>query len=198
MFTGIIIAVGTVVNIEAMQGDTRITIDVGNMNMADVKAGDSISVNGACLTVVAFTATSFCVDVSVETLACTTLGMLKPGSRVNLEKALKIGDRLDGHFVSGHIDATGTVMAIMDAARSREYQIEAPSALSAYLCRKGSICVDGVSLTINTVTDSTFSINVIPHTLAHTVFKQYTPGSKVNLEVDIIARYLQGLLHNRE
>jgi len=198
MFTGIIIAVGTVVNIEAMQGDTRITIDVGSMDLGDVDMGDSISVNGACLTVVKYTATSFCVDVSVETLTCTTLGTLKPSSRVNLEKALKIGDRLDGHFVSGHVDATGTVIAITEAARSREYLFEAPPMLSAYLCRKGSICVDGVSLTINTVSDSKFSINVIPHTLAHTVFEQYTPGSKVNLEVDIIARYLQGLLHNRE
>jgi len=198
MFTGIIIAVGTVVSIESSNGDAIITIDTGKMDMADAKTGDSICVNGVCLTVVALSANSFTVDVSIETLVCTTLGKMKPGSRVNLERALKIGARLDGHFVSGHVDATGTVIAVTDSARSCEYWIEVPSSLTPYLCRKGSICVDGVSLTINAVSDVAFSVNVIPHTMVETIFDEYQPGSKVNLEVDIIARYLHGLMSHHE
>ncbi|MEX2352958.1 MAG: riboflavin synthase, partial [Gammaproteobacteria bacterium] len=188
MFTGIIIATGRVTDIAEKNGDSSISIETGDMRIDDVDTGDSICVNGVCLTVVSLTDSAFTVDVSAETLDCTTIGALTAGSMVNLEKALRIGDRLDGHLVTGHVDGTGIITSLKQSARSWECQIEAPEELTPYLCRKGSICVDGVSLTVNDVSGRTFSISVIPHTMTHTIFNNYEKGSRVNLEVDIIAR----------
>lgn len=193
MFTGIITAIGTVAGVQEMGRDRRLRIDASGLDLSDVAIGDSICVSGVCLTVVAADSRGFAADVSSETLSCTTLGRLQKGARVNLEKALRLGDRLGGHLVSGHADGTGTVLDVHRDARSLRCLIRAPQGLARYICSKGSICVDGVSLTVNEVTGTDFGVNIIPHTAAETTFSDRTSGDMVNLEVDIIARYLERL-----
>jgi riboflavin synthase len=156
--------------------------------------GDSIAVNGVCLTAVELPGDGFSADVSNETLALTTLGNLKVGSRVNLEKALTLSDRLGGHLVSGHVDGIGTVLERSPDARSERFVIEAPDVLARYIAQKGSVCVDGTSLTVNKVDGARFELNIVPHTLQETIIGDYVPGSEVNLEVDLIARYLERLM----
>lgn len=194
MFTGIIAAVGQLKSLESRGGDIRLHIDSGKLDLADVRLGDSIAVNGVCLTVVEKAARHLQFDVSQETLQRTSLGQLKNGSEANLEKALAVGDRLGGHFVSGHVDGLGEILSKTADARSWQYRIKVPKALSRYIAEKGSITVDGVSLTVNGIFDGGFDINIIPHTLEETVIKHYQVGTRVNLEVDLIARYLERLL----
>jgi riboflavin synthase len=197
MFTGIIQAVGKVGSLTPQGGDLRLAFDTGSLPLDDVKVGDSISVSGCCLTVVAKRPRGFEADASRETLSLTTLGDLKPGAPVNLEKALTLGTPLGGHLVSGHVDGLGTVKSRREEARSVRFDIQLPPALKRYAAHKGSICVDGVSLTVNAVADDVFDVNIIPHTMQNTVFGQYRPGSRVNLEVDVVARYVERLLSER-
>lgn len=196
MFTGIVQAVGRIVRVEERAGGKRVTVDAPAFDCADVKIGDSIAVNGACMTVVAKSAHGFSFDVSAESLA-KTAGLDRPG-RVNLERAARFGDRIDGHLVSGHVDGTGTVVGCFERGESRELVIEAPRELARYFAYKGSVAVDGVSLTINGVEDAPhgcrISINLIPHTLAVTTLQDLAPGARVNLEVDLIARYVERML----
>lgn len=194
MFTGIIQAVGTVAAVENRGGDRRFRIRTGKLDLADVALGDSIAVNGVCLTAVALPGDGFVADVSGETLSRTTLGALAAGDRVNLEKALTPTTRLGGHLVSGHVDGVGQVVSRTTDARSVRFRIEAPAALAKYIAEKGSICCDGVSLTVNAVAGTRFDLNIVPHTIAETIIDQWRPGVAVNLEVDIIARYLERLL----
>jgi riboflavin synthase len=194
MFTGIIEAVGKVKRIEAVGGDSRLIVDVQSLDMSDVKLGDSIAVNGVCLTAVKFDAHSFEADVSNETVSLTTLKHLKAGSPVNLEKALLPTTRLGGHLVSGHVDGLGKVVNISNDGRSTRYTVQVPAELKRYIAVKGSICIDGTSLTVNAVNDDRFDINIVPHTQERTIIKSYKPGSEVNLEVDLVARYLESLL----
>ena len=194
MFTGIIQAVGEIVRLEPRGGDVRLGIRTGKLDISDVSLGDSIAVNGVCLTAVALPGDGFAADVSRETLSLTTLGNLRPGSRVNLEKALRLADRLGGHLVSGHVDGLGTVHSRHDDARSVRFEIEAPDSLARYIAPKGSITVDGTSLTVNVVDGARFQLNIVPHTLQETITDGYRPGARVNLEVDLVARYLERLL----
>ena len=194
MFTGIIEGVGTLISADMRGGDARLDIEVGSLPFNDVQLGESIAVNGVCLTVVAFTATRFEADASNETLSLTTLGRLAPGSAVNLERAMRPTDRLGGHLVSGHVDGVGTVLDIQHDARAQRWRFAVPPALSRYIAKKGSICVDGVSLTVNEVDDEGFEVALIPHTVAHTAFAQTSVGSAVNLEIDLVARYVERLL----
>lgn len=193
MFTGIIAAIGMIDQIESPGSDKRIHINAGKLDLSDVKVGDSICINGVCLTAVELSPNGFIVDVSVETLSCTTFNYLQPGDRVNLEKALQLSDRLDGHIVMGHTDGVGSIRGQERDARSTRYTIEAPEELMPYLCKKGSVCVDGVSLTVNDVNKNSFSVNIIPHTMDETIFSTYETGTRVNLEIDVIARYLEKL-----
>lgn len=197
MFTGIIQAVGKIEALAFQGGDLRISIDTGSLPMENVKLGDSISVSGCCLTVIAKRAKGFDADASRETLSLTTLKDLKPGSPVNLETALTLGTPLGGHLVSGHVDGLGLVTSRREEARSVRFDIELPQDLKRYVVHKGSICVDGVSLTVNALRDNVFDVNIIPHTMSHTVFGQYAVGSCVNLEVDVVARYIERLLSER-
>ena len=194
MFTGIIAAVGQLKSLESRGGDIRLHIDPAKLDLTDVKLGDSIAVNGVCLTVVEMASRSLQFDVSQETLQRTSLGQLKKGSEANLEKALAVGDRLGGHMVSGHVDGLGEVISKTASARSWQYKIKVPAELERYIAEKGSITIDGVSLTVNGVFEGGFDINIIPHTLEETIIKHYQTGTKVNLEVDLIARYLERLL----
>lgn len=194
MFTGIIAAVGQLKSLESRGGDIRLHIDPAKLDLADVKLGDSIAVNGVCLTVVEMAENHLQFDVSQETLQRTSLGQLKTGSEANLEKALAVGDRLGGHFVSGHVDGLGEVISKTASARSWQYRIKVPADLARYIAEKGSITIDGVSLTVNGIFEGGFDINIIPHTLDETIIKHYQTGTKVNLEVDLIARYLERLL----
>lgn len=189
MFTGIVQAVGQIAHIAPAGEDAHLKINAGALDMGDVALGDSIAVNGVCLTVVQFDANSFNVDVSRETLSCT-VGLDQPKS-VNLEKALRLADRLGGHLVSGHVDGVGQVVKFEPVGESMLLVIRAPHAISRYIAVKGSIVVDGVSLTVNSVEGDVFSINLIPHTLEVTTLKQLGIGSRVNLEVDMIARYVE-------
>lgn len=193
MFTGIVQAVGTIARSESRGGDTRLWIDTANMDLADVAIGDSICVSGVCLTAVAFDRAQFAADVSVETLSRTTLGALRPGDGVNLEKSLRLADRLGGHLVSGHVDGVGKVVAVTAEARSQRWQFELPPALARYVAAKGSICIDGVSLTVNEVAANRFGVNLIPHTIEVTTFRDKRVGAAVNIEVDLIARYVERL-----
>lgn len=194
MFTGIIQAVGEVADMQARGGDMRLRIRTGKLPLGDVALGDSISTNGVCLTVVELPGDGYWADVSVETLDFTTLGRLRTGSRVNLEKALTPASRLGGHIVSGHVDGVGEVVQLSQDARSIRFVMRAPDDLARYIAHKGSICIDGTSLTVNAVSGAEFELNIIPQTMAETVFGDYGPGTPVNLEVDLIARYLERLL----
>jgi riboflavin synthase len=194
MFTGIIQAVGSLRRLDRRGGDVRLEIATGKLDLSDVKGGDSIATSGVCLTVVGQGADWFAADVSLETLSLTTLGSLGPGSHVNLEKSLGVTDRLGGHMVSGHVDGIGEVLSLGQDGRSWRYRLRAPDALARYIARKGSICIDGVSLTVNAVDGAEFELNIIPATMRETVFEGYRAGSRVNLEVDLVARYLERLL----
>ncbi|MFZ5756910.1 MAG: riboflavin synthase [Pseudomonadota bacterium] len=194
MFTGIIQSVGTVAAVENRGGDRRFRLRTGKLDLADVALGDSIAVNGVCLTAVELPGDGFVADVSGETLSRTTLGALAVGSRVNLEKALTPRTRLGGHLVSGHVDGVGKVIARRPDARSVQFRIEAPASLAKYIAEKGSICCDGVSLTVNAVDGAVFDLNIVPHTISETTIDGWQPGVTLNLEVDIIARYLERLL----
>ena len=193
MFTGIIQTVGTVASIEPRGGDVRLTISARDLGFDDVAVGDSICVSGVCLTAIALDGAQFAADVSVETLSCTTLGTLKIGNSVNLEKSLRLADRLGGHLVSGHVDGVGKVIAVAPDARSQRWTFELPDALARYVAAKGSICIDGVSLTVNEVEHNRFGVNLIPHTIDVTTFRDKRAGDSVNIEVDLIARYVERL-----
>ena len=198
MFTGLIQAVGTLSHRESRSGDARLRIGVGGLPFGDVALGESIAVNGVCLTVIEFDASSFAVDASTETLALTTLGGLAIGAPVNLERAMLPTDRLGGHLVSGHVDGVGRVLDVQPDARAQRWRFSAPAALSKYIATKGSICVDGVSLTVNAVDAAGFEVALIPHTVAHTAFSGTQVGDPVNLEVDLVARYVERLLAARD
>ena len=194
MFTGIIQAIGEVAAMQPSGGDLRLRIRTGKLPLDDVALGDSICTNGVCLTVIELPGDGYWADVSVESLNFTTLGDLKPGSRVNLEKALTPASRLGGHIVSGHVDGVGEVVSLQEDARSIRFVLRAPDTLAKYIAHKGSICVDGTSLTVNAVNGAEFDLNIIPQTMTETVFGDYQPGTRVNLEVDVIARYLERLV----
>jgi riboflavin synthase len=198
MFTGLVEGVGTLAARETRGGDARLTIAVGTLPFDRVEIGESISVNGACLTVVAFDTAHFEADASNETLALTTLGALSVGRALNLERAMRPDDRLGGHLVSGHIDGVGQVLQVSDDARAQRWTFAAPQPLLRYIAQKGSICVDGVSLTVNAVDAAGFEVALVPHTIAHTAFAQTTVGDEVNLEVDLVARYVERLLTTRD
>jgi riboflavin synthase len=193
MFTGIVQAVGRIAVRETRGSDARLVIDAGALDLADVGLGDSIAVAGVCLTVVAIDGARWTADVSAETLALTTLGALAVGDGVNLEKALRLADRLGGHLVSGHVDGVGHVVAVEDDGGSQRWTFRVPAPLARYIAAKGSICVDGVSLTVNSIAPDAFGVTLIPHTLAVTTFGARTKGDPVNLEVDLVARYLERL-----
>ena len=194
MFTGIISAIGELAELEPRGGDARLSINAGGLSMSDVQLGDSIACNGTCLTAVELTENGFVADVSVETLTLTTTGNLKPGNRINIEKAMQASDRFGGHIVSGHVDGIGEVVSLHEDARSWRFRIRAPRELAKYVAHKGSITVDGTSLTVNHVDGAEFELNIVPHTMTHTIMGDYQVGSKVNLEVDLVARYLERLL----
>lgn len=198
MFTGLIEAVGRLRAREARGGDLRLAFDSGALSLDGLALGESIAVSGVCLTVVDFDAAGFAADVSRETLTKTTLGALAPGAPVNLERAMRADARFGGHVVAGHVDGVGLVASVGCDARSQRWRFEAPRALLRYLAPKGSICVDGVSLTVNGVDDAGFDVSLVPHTLAHTAFGTTTVGAAVNLEVDLIARYVERLLERRD
>lgn len=192
MFTGIVAAVGRIARATPSAGGLRLAIDAGALDMSDVAIGDSIAVNGVCLTVVATDGARFEVDVSRETLDCT-VGLGAPGA-VNLEKSLRLADRLGGHLVTGHVDGVGEVVAFDAVGDNRRLVVRAPPVLAKYVARKGSVAVQGVSLTVNRVEDAEFEINLIPHTLEQTTLKHLAPGARVNLEVDLVARYVERML----
>ena len=197
MFTGIIEGVGRLAARETRGGDARFTFNAGTLPFAGVRPGESIAVNGVCLTVVAFDPTSFQADASTETLSLTTLGALAQGAALNLERAMRPSDRLGGHLVSGHVDGIGRVLSVHDDGRAQRWRFAAPAPLLKYIAKKGSICVDGVSLTVNEVGEENFEVALIPHTVAHTAFAQTAVGDAVNLEIDLLARYVERLLQAR-
>lgn len=198
MFTGIIQSTGRVTRSEPRGGDLRFSVVAPEFDMSDVALGGSIAVSGCCLTVVEREGDTLAFDVSNESLALTTLDGLGMGDRVNLEKALRLSDRLGGHLVSGHVDGIGTIGAIVPDARSQRWRIAAPHGLMRYIAAKGSVCVDGVSLTVNAVTGDGFEVNLIPHTIEHTTFHDRGVGDRVNLEIDMLARYVERLLAAKE
>lgn len=193
MFTGIVECVGRTAGMELSAGGARLEIEAPDLGLADARVGESISVAGVCLTVTALGSGGFTADVSTQTLAATTLGALESGDPVNLERALKAGDRLGGHLVTGHVDGVGTVLGMDPEGDSRRLSVAVPAELAQYVARKGSITVDGVSLTVNEVRDGECRINLVPHTLAATTLGGLEPGARVNLEVDLVARYLARL-----
>jgi riboflavin synthase len=197
MFTGIVQDIGRIEARAERGGDARFAIAVTHLNLAQVKEGDSLCVQGVCLTAVSLTERAFEADVSVETLTVTTLGAFQPGSAVNLEPALRAGDPLGGHLVSGHVDGIGEVVELAEDARSLRVTIAAPAALLRYIAHKGSITVDGVSLTVNEVSNARFGVNLIPHTRAVTTLGRLARGVRVNLEVDLLARYVERLIDFR-
>ena len=194
MFTGIIQAIGEVADLEPKGEDLRLRIRTGKLDLNDVQLGDSIATSGVCLTVVGLPGDGYWADVSGETLAVTGIGNLKVGDHVNLEKALTPSTPLGGHLVSGHVDGIGSVVSRRDDGRSVRFRMRAPDKLAHYIAAKGSVCVDGISLTVNAVDGAEFELNIVPHTLAETTMGKFQPGRTFNLEVDIIARYLERLL----
>lgn len=197
MFTGIIEGVGRLAAREPRGGDVRFSFATGSLPFEHVQLGESIAVNGVCLTVVAFDAGSFQADASTETLGLTTLGALAEGAALNLERAMRPSDRLGGHLVSGHVDGVGRVLSVHEDARAQRWRFSAPGSLLRYIAKKGSICVDGVSLTVNAVDGEGFEVALIPHTVAHTRFSETRVGDAVNLEIDLVARYVERLLGAR-
>ena len=197
MFTGIIEGVGSLARAEARGGDLRMTFATGTLPFADVRLGESIAVSGVCLTVIEFDTASFTADVSNETLSRTTLGWLQTDSPVNLERAMLPTTRFGGHVVAGHVDAVGTVESIREDGRSQRWRFIAPRSLLRYVAEKGSVCVDGVSLTVNGADDAGFDVNLVPHTISHTAFAATRVGDPVNLEADLFARYVERLLATR-
>jgi riboflavin synthase len=193
MFTGIIIATGRLASIAERGGDLTLGIDASGLDAARIGIGDSVSVQGVCLTATRIEGPVFYADVSRETLAKTTLGALASGARVNLEPSLRAGDALGGHLVSGHVDAVGRLVDLAEDARSRRLQFELPQALMRFVAPKGSICIDGVSLTVNQVEARRFDVNIIPHTAVVTTLGELSIGGAVNVEIDVIARYLDRL-----
>ena len=194
MFTGIIQAIGNISKIDSNGPDSRIVFKAGKMKLDDVKIGDSISVNGVCLSITEKTKDSFSSDLSSETLSLTTFIEMRANSKVNLEKAMSFSSRVNGHLIAGHVDGVGVIKEMKNDGRSILILIEFPEELEKYISKKGSIAVDGVSLTINGTKENTFSINIIPHTLSGSIISEYNIGTKVNIEVDLIARYLEKLV----
>ena len=194
MFTGIIQAIGNISKIDSNGPDSCIVFKAGRMKLDDVKIGDSISVNGVCLSITEKTKDSFSSDLSSETLSLTTFIEMRANSKVNLEKAMSFSSRVNGHLIAGHVDGVGVIKEMKNDGRSILILIEFPEELDKYISKKGSIAVDGVSLTINGTKESTFSINIIPYTLSGSIISEYNIGTKVNIEVDLIARYLEKLV----
>ena len=194
MFTGIIEAIGQLTSLKKVGGDLSVTVTSNALDLNDVKLGDSIATNGVCLTVVAINNDGFVADVSNETLSLTGFGQYKIGQKVNLEKALMPTSRLGGHLVSGHIDGVATVVAIEQNARATDYWLSAPHALLKYIPYKGSVCIDGISLTVNGIEEDRFKLTIVPHTAQQTTIVDFKVGSQVNLEVDQLARYMERLL----
>ena len=192
MFSGIVAAIGRITKMDAREGGVRLGVSASRLGLDDVAIGDSIAVNGVCLTVVTKTATAFEADVSAETLACT-IGLDAAGE-VNLEKALRLADRLGGHLVSGHVDGVGEVLQFEPVGESMLLRVRVPDALKRYIAKKGSVAIQGVSLTVNDVRDTDFDVNLIPHTVSVTTLRHLKQGSRVNLEVDMIARYVERML----
>lgn len=193
MFTGIVEDTGVIKSVDKKDGESTFTISVGKMDLGEAALGDSIAVNGACLTVTTLHGYEFTVDASHETLSRTTLGALEPGSRVNLERALRSGDRLGGHIVNGHVDGVGQVVSKTKSGGSYVFRFSLPEELAKYVVEKGSVAVDGVSLTVNSTEGNEFTVNIIPFTLAETTFGVLEPGIRVNIECDIIAKYVEKL-----
>jgi riboflavin synthase len=194
MFTGIVQATGRIAAITEVGGDVRLSISSDGLPFLDYASGESIAVNGVCLTATALRADGFDADVSIETMDVTSLAGLQEGSLVNLEPSLSFGERLGGHLVSGHVDCTGTVTSLVRDARSLRLRVQIPPEFARYIAKKGSVCVDGVSLTVNTVSANEFDLNIIPHTAETTTIGGYATGTVVNIEVDMLARYLERLL----
>ncbi len=193
MFTGIVLALGDVRQVNPRGGDVELVFGTGSLDLAGAAVGDSFCVSGVCLTATRLMAGAFAADVSRETLDCTTLGTLRPGAAVNLEPALRAGQPLGGHYVTGHVDAVARVLGLHEEARSRRVRFEIPAGLARYIAGKGSVTLDGVSLTVNEVEAGSFGVNLIPHTLGVTTLGALQPGACVNLEVDVIARYVERL-----
>ena len=194
MFTGIIKAVGKVAKMEQQGGDLRLTITSADLPWKEFAVGESISINGVCLTAVEFLSNGFVADVSAETTKVTALANLAEGSKLNLEPSVALGERLGGHLVSGHVDCVGKIKTRETDARSVRLVVGIPAGYNRYIARKGAICIDGVSLTVNEVSDNTFSVNIIPHTADVTIIGDYRTGTEVNIEVDLLARYVERLL----
>jgi riboflavin synthase len=194
MFTGIVQALGIIRAIEQRGSDVRFVVETGKLDTDQIRLGDSVSVNGVCLTAVELSSGGFAVDVSNETLSCTTLKQLSAGVRVNLELALTPSTRMGGHIVSGHVDGVGWIGGMYEDGRSVRFDLGMPESLSRYVAVKGSICVDGISLTVNEVKNDAFSVNIVPHTLTETTLSTAGIGQPVNLEVDLLARYMERLL----
>ena len=194
MFTGIIASTGKVINLQRKGGDARISINTGKLDLSDSSLGDSIAVNGVCLTAVTLNKNSFAADVSAESLSRTSLGQLTADSMVNLELAMRPDTRFGGHIVSGHVDGLGRILDIRQAGESIILQLQVADYLACYIAEKGSVTIDGVSLTVNTVANNTFEVNIVPHTQLETIINNYNKGSHVNIEIDIIARYLERML----
>ena len=193
MFAGIIQAIGRIERVEALEAGVRLTIDSGSLGLGDAAIGDSIAVNGACLTATSVSGRRFTADVSRETLDCTS-GLAAPGD-VNLEKSLRLNDKIGGHLVTGHVDGVGEVIAFDRAGESMRLVVHVPKELARYIARKGSVTIDGVSLTVNRVDGADFEVNLIPHTLEVTTLKRLAPGARANIEVDLLARYMERLLN---
>ncbi len=198
MFTGIIKAIGKVAKMEQQGGDLRLTITSADLPWKEFAVGESIAINGVCLTAVEFLSNGFVADVSVETSKVTALANLVEGSKLNLEPSVALGERLGGHLVSGHVDCVGQIKTRETDARSVKLVVGIPAEYSRYIARKGSVCIDGVSLTVNEVSDNTFSVNIIPHTADATIIGDYRSGTEVNIEVDLLARYVERLLANSD
>lgn len=194
MFTGIVQAIGSVLGVEPRGGDCRLEIDLGELLAERLTPGASLAVNGVCLTVAERRGHAVWLDVSAETLAVTTLGALRPGSRANLEPALTLAEPLGGHLVAGHVDGVGEIISLAPEARSTRLRFSVPAPLARFLAHKGSVCVDGVSLTVNETNGFEVGVNLVPHTVERTIMSAYGPGTAVNIEVDLIARYLDRLL----